>query len=208
MAKNSSIRCISGIDILFRYERTAPYMLSDLILTNIFVIKFVNLMMRDGRKYAAVKVFYRMLHFVHMSFHIDPLFIIYYIFTRHRMKYDVFVRKLGSSRTIVFPRTLHGPSQIFKCMHFFFDEVRKQSYSVSSYYEKVGIALIRCFIDPMILNSRIKEIYNMVFDHKMRLPLVPKKFRISRKSTIHYWSLSKSYYGADYRRNRTTLKPV
>lgn len=207
MNRTSHISRISGIDILFRYERAVPYMLSDLLLTNVFVSKFLNFMMRDGRKYAALRSFYKMLCFVHSHFHVDPLFIIYSMFKRHRMIYDVFVRKLGSSKTVVFPRALRGQSQVFKSMHFFFEEVRRHSYGVSKYYEKVGLTLVRCFLDPMIINNRIKDVYRLVFDHKMRLPLVPRKLRTSRKSTVHYWSLSKSYRGADFRKNRTTVKP-
>lgn len=207
MTRITALRSISGIDVLFRYEQTVPYMLSDLLLTNLFVVKFINFMMRDGRKYSAVRSFCQMLHFVNSYFDVDPMFLIYYIFNQHRIRYDVYVRKLGSSRNVVFPRTLYGPSQIFKCMHFFFDEARKHGYGVRKYSQQIGLTLVRCFLDPMILNSRIKEIYNLVFDNKTRLPIVSKKFRISRKSTIHYWSLSKSYYGVDYRRNRTTIKP-
>jgi len=198
---------VSGMDILFRYERTLPYMLSDLISSNIYIHKFINFFMRDGRKYAAIKVFYSVLRFLHASFSVDPLFIIYAIFSRHRMKYDVFVKKLGGNRSLIFPRTLSGPSQLFRCMHFFFFEVRRCLFDVRKYHEQVGLMLIRCFMRPSIINDRIKEVYKVVFENKHRLPLMPKKLRTSRKSTVYYWSLSKSFYGVTYRRDRTTVKP-
>lgn len=197
---------VSGIEVLFRYERTLPYLLSDLLFTNVYINKFINFMMRDGRKYAALKMFYSLLRFVHSFFNVDALFVICFLFSKYRIIYDVFVKKIGGNRTLVFPRIVHGSSQLFKCMHLFFLEVRKNAFDTFKYHEQVGIMLIRCFMNPFIIKKRIKEIYTLVFENRYRIPFLPRKFRVSRKSTIYYWSMSKSFYGITYRRNKTTLK--
>lgn len=202
------IRKISGMDILFRYERRLPYMFSDLILNSVYVRKFINLLMKDGRKYSAFKTFYSILSFIHFYFGVDPLFLISYIFSNNRVKYDVTVKKIKSNRVLYFPRFLYGPSQLFRSMHFFFLELMDYSFDVNKYYQKVGLMLVQCFMNQEIIRERIREIYKLVFQNRFRLSFFPKKASISRKSTMHYWALSKRHVSVHYRKNRRVLKRV
>jgi hypothetical protein len=199
---------VSGMDILLRYERRLPYMFSELIINNIYIRKFINLLMKDGRKYSAFKVFYRLLSFIYLHFSVDPLFIIASLFSNNRIKYDVTVKKIKSNRVLYFPRFLFGPSQLFKSMHFFFSELSNFSIDVDKYYKKVGILLIKCFINPDILRDRISSIYELVFKNRHRLPIITRGAKLGRKSTMYYWSLSKSHFSVDYRRNRRVVKRV
>jgi hypothetical protein len=199
---------VSGMHILLKYERRLPYLFSDLILNNVFIKKFVNFLMKDGRKYNALKVFYSILSFVYSYFGIDPLFIIAYIFSRNRVKYEVRVKKIRSNRELYFFRPLYGPSQLFRSMHFFFSEIHNVGFDVSEYYKKVGLMLVYCFIRPEVLRNRLKYIYDLVFKNRYRLPPLIKQNKLSKKSTMYYWALSKSHYSVNYRRNRKVLKRV
>jgi hypothetical protein len=202
------INKISGMDILLRYERRLPYMFSDLIINNVFVMKFINLLMKDGRKYNALKVFYSILSFIHLQFGIDPLFLIAYVFSRNRVQYDIRVKKIRSNRELYFPRTLYGPAQLFRSMHFFFMEISNISFDVFEYYKKVALMLVYCFIRPEIIRSRIQVIYDLVFKNRFRFSLIFRQNKFSRKSTMHYWALSKSHFSVNFRRNRKVLKRV
>jgi hypothetical protein len=199
---------VSGMDILLRYERRLPYLFLELILNNIYIRKFINLLMKDGRKYSAFRCFYKMLSFIYSHFGVDPLFIIACLFSNNRIKYDITVKKIKSNRVLYFPRYLFGPSQLFRSMHFFFSELSNFSINVDKYYKKVGIFLIKCFINPDILRERIAYIYELVFKNRYRLPVISGPSKLGRKSTMYYWSLSKSHFSVDYRRNRRVVKRV
>lgn len=199
---------VSGLDVLLRYERRLPYMLSDLILNNIFIKKFVNLLMKDGKKYNALKIFYSILSFIHSNFRIDPLFVIAYIFSQNIVKYDVRVKKIRGNRELYLFRSLNGPSQLFRSMRLFFSEIHNILFDVSEYYKKVGLLLVYCFLHPEFLRTRLGYVYEVAYRNKFRLPTFLQRNNLGEKSTMYYWALTKSCYRVNYRRNRRVLKRV
>src|SRR5690606_41106270 len=109
-----------SMDILLRYERRLPYLFLELILNNIYIRKFINLLMKDGRKSSAFRCFYKMLSFIYCHFGVDSLFIIACLFSNNRIKYYITVKKIKSNKLLYFLMYLFCQSQLFRNMHFFF----------------------------------------------------------------------------------------
>lgn len=128
-----AVRTMSNIRYLVRYIREriqetygkeTPYATGNLLSTEYLLHKFLNLCMRDGKKYAVVQQFIKAIKYLKQEYKVHPIAIFRHVLLDNEQLFDYRVVRMGRHKTIVVPIILEGEQRILKPLRFILDTVR------------------------------------------------------------------------------------
>lgn len=139
--KKKVVRTRSNIKYFIRYIRDSiektystetPYSTGNLLLTEYLMHKFLNLCMRDGKKYIMVKQFIKAIRFLKQAYKVHPVAIFRKALLDNVQYFDYRIVRVGRHKTIVVPRILEGNQRILKPLRYILDTLHNARVEVDS----------------------------------------------------------------------------
>lgn len=193
---NKAIKKTKIIDNENKY-RVWSLLQKEILYNDIMITKFINFLMKDGKKYLAYKNFELALSFLKNYIPEHPLLILRKILYGHEQYFDYKLIRSKKSKKIIFiiPKFVYGKARWLKPLkllvnEFFYDQsILHKSPFFRKYYRRLAFTFFRMYVKhdnliEEILNNKVMLIaknYKRLYDY----------FNKKKKQTYRYNKLDK-----------------
>ena len=199
-------------ELLLKQTVSSSYLFSEIILSDFLIKKFINKLMRDGKKYLIYHNFEKSIIFLKQNYKINGLDLIRFLFNQYPFFCTYKIKYIGKHRKkIVEPILLEPKQQYIKLVEFIIKryKILKDTYKTLPFYKQLSLTFLYLLYNPKIMTNKIRHTSEVVFQNRFRIkkiiPLTKKpylSFTRLRKSTRFNWSRQRFYSSADNRPNR------
>lgn len=126
---------------------------------------FINLFMKDGKKYTSYKQIYNTLFFIKKLTGFQPIIILKQFLCKHRILFD-FLYKTTKEKIFTFPKLLSVKSQITKSLKWSFNNFNLNNWKINKkttpFYKKLGYLILNNYFNVNSLLKIISKDYILI----------------------------------------------